>query len=63
MNDHALLREYAEAGSQTAFGQLVERHVALVYSAARRRLGDAQLAEDADELRTQMKHLNKIVKE
>ena len=45
MNDHALLREYAEAGSQTAFGQLVERHVALVYSAARRRLGDAQLAE------------------
>ncbi len=47
MNDHALLREYAEAGSQTAFGQLVERHVALVYSAARRRLGDAQLAEDA----------------
>ena len=47
MNDHALLREYADAGSQTAFGQLVERHVALVYSAARRRLGDAHLAEDA----------------
>ena len=47
MNDHALLREYADAGSQAAFAQLVERHVALVYSAARRRLGDAHLAEDA----------------
>ncbi len=47
MNDHALLREFADAGSQTAFQELVERHVALVYSAARRRLGDAHLAEDA----------------
>lgn len=46
MNDQELLREYAAAGSQPAFRQLVERHLPLVYSAARRRLTDSQLAED-----------------
>jgi len=46
MNDHELLREYVGSRSQAAFTQLVERHVNLVYSAARRRLRDPHLAED-----------------
>jgi hypothetical protein len=36
MSDDALLREYVAHGSQTAFAQLVDRHVHLVYSTARR---------------------------
>lgn len=46
MEDQALLREFAEAGSEPAFCQLVERHVNLVYSTARRRLGDVHRAQD-----------------
>ncbi|MHB1309967.1 MAG: RNA polymerase sigma factor [Limisphaerales bacterium] len=46
MNDDTRLREYAETGSPTAFRELVERHLPLVYSAARRRLPDPHLAED-----------------
>ena len=46
MNDDTLLREYTETGSPTAFRELVERHLPLVYSAARRRLPDPHLAED-----------------
>ena len=45
MNDHELLREYV-GGSQDAFARLVERHLPLVYSTARRRMADAQLAQD-----------------
>lgn len=47
MDDHALLREFAATGSEPAFRQLVERHVNLVYSTARRRLGDVHRAQDA----------------
>lgn len=46
MNDHELLRDFAEHGSQSAFRQLVDRHVALVHSTARRRVGDPHQAED-----------------
>ena len=46
MDDHELLRQYAQARSQAAFGELVERHLAMVYSTARRMVGDAHLAED-----------------
>jgi len=46
MNDQELLRQYAVSGSQAAFARLVERHIGLVHSAARRRLRDDQLAED-----------------
>jgi RNA polymerase sigma factor (sigma-70 family) len=46
MEDNALLQEYARTASEPAFAALVERHVALVYSAARRQVRDPQLAED-----------------
>jgi RNA polymerase sigma factor (sigma-70 family) len=48
MNDDAeLLRRYAEEKSEVAFGELVQRHIDLVYSAAQRRLGgDAHGAAD-----------------
>jgi len=45
-DDWQLLQEYAAAGSQAAFRALVDRHVGMVYSTARRRLGDAHRAED-----------------
>ena len=48
MNDDAvLLRRYAEEGSEEAFGELVRRHVNLVYSIALRQCGgDVHHAED-----------------
>jgi hypothetical protein len=45
--DLELLRRYAEARDEAAFGELVHRHVDFVYSAALRRLGgDAHSAAD-----------------
>ena len=44
--DAQLLRTYAERRSDTAFAELVRRHIDLVHSAARRMVGDAHLAED-----------------
>ncbi|HXJ58292.1 MAG TPA: sigma factor [Verrucomicrobiae bacterium] len=42
-----LLLDYAQSGSETAFGELVSRYLNLVYSVALRRVsGDAHLAED-----------------
>src|SRR5688572_9762440 len=46
MDDHELLQRYAEHGANDAFAELVRRHVNLVYSAARRQLRSAQLAEE-----------------
>ena len=48
MNDDAqLLRHYAEDRSESAFGELVARHIDLVYSAALRQVaGDTHLAQD-----------------
>ncbi len=46
MDDRELLRDYVEHRSQDAFRQLVERHLPMVYSAARRMVRDAHLAED-----------------
>ena len=46
-SDAALIREFAENGSQQAFSRLVSRHVHLVHSAAVRQVGgDRHLAED-----------------
>lgn len=46
MDDHALLREYTETSSETAFAQLVERHIGFVYSTALRRVGNPSQAEE-----------------
>lgn len=46
MHDHELLRNYARTASEPAFAALVERYVALVYSAAVRQVRDVQHAED-----------------
>jgi RNA polymerase sigma factor (sigma-70 family) len=45
-DDIALLREFAAAGSETAFAALVERHVNLVYSTALRRTGNPHAAQE-----------------
>src|SRR5262245_14289988 len=46
MDDHQLLDAYANAGSETAFAQLVERHLGIVYGAALRQVNDPELAAD-----------------
>lgn len=45
MDDFALLKAYADSGSDAAFRELVDRHVATVYSAARRQAGEAVAAD------------------
>ena len=45
-DDLTLLREFAATRSETAFAQLVARHLPLVHSAALRRTGDTALAEE-----------------
>jgi len=45
-DDFALLRAYAERGSEEAFAELVARHVNKVYSAALRYTGNAHSAEE-----------------
>jgi DNA-directed RNA polymerase specialized sigma24 family protein len=44
--DQQLLRDYAERQSETAFAELVRRHIGLVYSAALRMAGEADFARD-----------------
>ena len=44
--DSHLLRTYAERKLETAFTELVRRHVDFVYSAAIRTVRDPHLAED-----------------
>jgi len=46
MEDHDLLREYAERRSERAFAELVARYLDLVYSAAVRVVGERHLAQD-----------------
>jgi RNA polymerase sigma factor (sigma-70 family) len=48
-DDAALLDEYARTGSREIVGELARRHAALVYSAARRQVGDGHLAEDVSQ--------------
>ena len=45
-DDAAVLAEYARTGSREIVGELARRHAALVFSAARRQVGDGHLAED-----------------
>jgi RNA polymerase sigma factor (sigma-70 family) len=46
LSDQQLLREYAHGRQESAFTELVSRHVDLVYSAAQRMLCDGHLAQD-----------------
>lgn len=57
-DDSALLRRYAEEGSEAAFAELVRRHVDLVYGAALRRTGgDSHRAADvAQQVFTALAH-------
>jgi uncharacterized protein (TIGR03435 family) len=49
LDDMTLLREYAERDSESAFSTLVTRHVNLVFSTARRNVGNAAAAEDVSQ--------------
>ena len=46
MDDARLLADFVATRSATAFAALVQRHVGLVYAAARRQVGSHHLAED-----------------
>lgn len=46
MGDLELIHDYTVEGSQAAFAELVNRHVDLVYSAARRQVRSPDLAEE-----------------
>lgn len=46
MDDRELLDEFVKARSQSAFRELVARHLPVVYSAARRMVRDSHLAEE-----------------
>ncbi|HEY5913786.1 MAG TPA: sigma-70 family RNA polymerase sigma factor [Verrucomicrobiae bacterium] len=50
MNDAELLQEYASSKSEAVFRALVERHLPMVYSAALRQAGNADLAEDVTQV-------------
>ena len=46
MDDHSLLKEFAQNQSQDAFRELVDRHLRMVYGAAHRIVRDVHLAEE-----------------
>lgn len=46
LTDQQLIQDYAGHRSETAFAELVRRHIDIVYSAALRMVRDAHLAED-----------------
>src|SRR5256885_7460734 len=50
MNGTDLLADFRETRSERAFGELVRRYTNFVYSAARRRLADTSLAQEASQL-------------
>src|SRR4051812_27112166 len=45
-DDMELVREFAARGSEPAFAALVQRHLALVHSAAMRQVSDVHLADE-----------------
>lgn len=50
MNEHDLLKAFRDERSEEAFAELVRRYAGLVYSVAKRRLANANLAEDITQI-------------
>jgi len=50
MQDWELLADYLRTGSQTAFAEVVERYINLVYATCLREIKNPQLAEDATQV-------------
>jgi RNA polymerase sigma factor (sigma-70 family) len=50
LDDIALLRQYADSGSEAAFEALVSRRIGFVYSAALRQVGNTHLAEEVTQM-------------
>ena len=50
MNGTKLLAEFRDNRSEAAFGELVRRYTNLVYSVAKRRLGNVSLAQEITQL-------------
>jgi DNA-directed RNA polymerase specialized sigma24 family protein len=50
LDDHQLLAQFVNGGSQDAFAELVTRHLNFVYSAALRQVRTSQLAEDVAQM-------------
>src|SRR5215470_343096 len=48
-SDRDLIREYVRSGAEASFGELVHRHIDLVYVTAFRVLRNAELAEDVSQ--------------
>ncbi|MFO1460580.1 MAG: sigma-70 family RNA polymerase sigma factor [Verrucomicrobiota bacterium] len=48
--DHELLQRYAISGSESAFSELVSRHLHWVHSSAARQVGDPDLAHDVTQM-------------
>ncbi|MGH7176220.1 MAG: RNA polymerase sigma factor, partial [Tepidisphaeraceae bacterium] len=46
LSDHELLRRFCTVRDRAALNELAGRHIGMVYAAARRQVGDAELAED-----------------
>src|SRR5690349_9731896 len=49
-SDRELLSRYLAHADEAAFREIVGRYIGLVYSAARRQVGDAHLAEDVTQM-------------
>src|SRR5690242_4985609 len=50
LNDHQLLTQYVNGGSQDAFAELVTRYLNFVYSAALRQVRISHLAEEVAQM-------------
>ncbi len=62
MDDEQLLGAYARERSQSAFGELVARHIDFVYSAALRVVnGDSHLAQDVAPFAVSSDHITDLL--
>jgi hypothetical protein len=54
LDDAKLLQEYVACRSETAFAELVARHINLVYSTALRMVGESTLARDVAKVKARV---------